>query len=164
MVNTADNPKALISGFRLSHEMLADSISQIHLSLRSYAQAKPKLRELYNNLYNHFGRQDSKLYESLSLLFVDDRPALKMLEFLTHDLKDLKIKHLIFYDQHSGEMGAGHPKSFPVEFSEFASQILARVKIEEEYLFPLIAKLPAAPGGKKPAESADFPESGEIGQ
>ena len=138
-----DDPKALITGFRLSHDMLTDSISQLQLSLRSYAQDKPKLRELYDNLHNHFARQDQKFYERLSLFFVEDRPTVKMLEFLTHDLKDLKIKYLVFYDHHSGEMGVGHPRSFPLEFNEFSAHILARIKIEEEYLFPLIAKLPA---------------------
>jgi hypothetical protein len=137
-----DDPKALITGFRLSHQMLTDSISQIQLSLRSYSQAKPKLRELYSNLHNHFSRQDQKLYERLSIFYAEDRPTTKMLEFLAHDLKDFKIKYLVFSDQHTGEMGGGHPRSFPAEFIEFANSILARIKIEEDYLFPLLEKLP----------------------
>ena len=96
MVNTDDELKTLIVGLRLSHQMLTDSITQIQLSLRSYPQAKSKLRELYNSLHNHFSRQDQKLYDRLSLYYMDDRPTIKKLEFLTHDLKDLKVKYLIF--------------------------------------------------------------------
>jgi|SRR3989338_6923642 len=144
MENAADQPKNLITGFRINHEILTDSISQIQLSLRSYNQAKPKLRELYNNLHNHFARQDPKFYERLALHYIEDRPATKMLEFLMHDLKDFKVRYLIFYDQHSGEMGAGHPRSFSFEFNEFANSILARIKIEVDYLFPLLEKLTGA--------------------
>ena len=161
MENTDDQPRNLITGFRLSHEILTDSISQIHQSLRSYNQAKPKLRDLYNNLHNHFARQDPKFYERLVLHYIDDRPATKMLEFLTHDLKDFKIKYLVFYDQHTGEMGGGHPRSFPMEFNEFSASILARVKIEEEYLFPLIEKLPGEAGSGKKPKRTEIEEIGE---
>jgi hypothetical protein len=141
MAASHDDSKALITGFRLSHQSLVDSIAQIQLSLRSYSQAKPKLREFYSNLHNHFARQDQKFYDRLALYYADDRPATKMLDFLTHDLKDLKVKYLVFSDQHTGEMGPGHPRRFPLEFTEFASQILARIKIEDEYLLPLVEKL-----------------------
>ena len=141
MVKSPEDTKALMIGFRLSHQALTDSIAQIQLSLRSYGQAKPKLREFYSNLQSHFARQDQKLYDRLSSYYVGDRPTIKMLEFLTHDLRDLKVKYLIFSDQHTGEMGPGHPRSFPVEFTEFANHILARIKVEEDYLFPLLEKV-----------------------
>ena len=150
MVNVDDDVKRLITGFKLSHQLLTDSIAQIQLSLRSYAQAKPKLREFYDNLHNHFSRQDQKLYERLSLRYVDERPTIKMLEFLIHDLKDLKVKYLVFYDQHSAEMAGGHPRSFPVDFNEFADNVLARIKIEEDYLLPLLEKLSAT--GRKASD------------
>src|SRR6185436_18756957 len=107
MAKIHDDPKALVTGFRISHQMLIDTISQIQLSLRSYHQLKPKLRELYGNLHNHFSRQDPKFYEQLLAHYATDRTAVKMLEFLTHDLKDIKVKYLIFSDQHTGEMGGG---------------------------------------------------------
>ena len=141
MINTDDAPKILITRLKLSHQMLTDLISQIQLLLRSYNQAKPKLRELYKNLQDHFGIQDTKFYERLSLHFVDDRESAKMLEFLLHDLKDFKIKYLVFYDQHPAEMIGGHPRMFPLEFTEFAKNILSRITMEEDYLFSLLEKL-----------------------
>ena len=150
-MNNDESPKSLIDGFKLSHQMLTDCISQVQLVTRSYPLAKQKLKELYSNLLNHFTRQDHRLYDRLSLFYIDDRQATKMLEFLTHDLKDLKIRYLVFFDLHPGEMTGGHPRTFPLDFNEFAKSILARIKMEEDYLFPLLEKLP----GKSviPAES-----------
>lgn len=138
---TDDDPKTLITGIKLSHQMLIDSIAQIQLSLRSYNQAKPKLRDFYKNLQNHFSRQDAALYDRLSLYFIADRQATKMLEFLILDLKEIKIKYLVFYDLHSGEALGGHPRTFPLDFTEFANSILSRIKMEEDYFFPLVEKL-----------------------
>jgi hypothetical protein len=139
---TDDDPKTIIQGLKVSHQMLVESILQIQLSLRAYNQAKPKLRDLYKTLQNHFGREDAGFYDRLSLYYADDRQSTKMLEFLVHDLKDLKIRYLVFYDLHSAEMSGGHPRTFPLDFTEFSQSILSRIKMEEDYLFPLLEKMP----------------------
>ena len=68
--------------------------------------------------------------------------ALKMLEFLSHDLKDIKVKFLLFSDRHSGEVLDLSARSFPKDLQDFMKEIIDRFNAEEEYLFPLIAKLP----------------------
>ncbi len=135
-------PKNLMAGFRTSHQGLVNNIDQIQLNLRDYLRVKPHLRELHANLLIHFNRQNKDLFDRLATLYEDDRQASKMLEFLLHDLKDLKVKYLVFYDQHSGELADTHSRNFPKNFMEFAGAILSRVKIEEEYMFPLLEKLP----------------------
>ena len=142
MIDTRDDAKTLITGLKVSHQMLIEAISQIQLCLRSYAQTKPKLRDFYNVLLNHFSCQDHKFYDRLALHYVDDRQSTKMLEFIIHDFKDLKVRYLVFYDLHSAEMTGGHPRSFPIDFTEFSTHVLGRIKVEEDYLFPLLEKLP----------------------
>lgn len=135
-------PKNLMAGFKTSHQALVNSVDQIQLNMRDYLRVKPHLRELHANLLAHFSRQNHVLFEQLNALNKDDRQASKMLEFLELDLRDLKIRYLVFYDQHSGELADSHGRNFTKNFTEFAGAILGRVKIEEEYMFPLLEKLP----------------------
>lgn len=131
----------MVKSLKVSHQMLAESVSQIQSASRSYSQAKPLLRDFYEKLLNHFSRQGGTFYESLFQFYQDDRPSGKMLEFLLHDLKDLKVRYLVFYELHAAEMTGGHPKTFSLDFAEFSGAILARIRMEEDYLLPLLEKI-----------------------
>ncbi|OGX24539.1 MAG: hypothetical protein A3D10_08280 [Omnitrophica WOR_2 bacterium RIFCSPHIGHO2_02_FULL_48_11] len=109
---------------------------------RSYNQAKPILRGLHEQLLNYFARQDQKILDQLYSFYIDDRSSYKLVEFLEHDLKDIKIKLLIFYDKHTGEVADMNARSFPLDFQKFLQEIINRMNVEEEYLFPLLEKLP----------------------
>ena len=103
-----------------------------------------EMQHLTEKILQHLARQDKTMMDRLVEFYRDDRAASKMLEFLIHDLKDLKVKYLVFYDLHSAELTGGRPRSFPLDFTEFAKGILSRITIEEDYLFPLLEKLPEA--------------------
>jgi len=133
----------LVSGFRVSHQAIVDIFDRTQLVARSYLQAKPFIREMEAILLVHFNHQDKELFDRLRELFRSDRESEKMIEFLTHDLKDIKIKFLIFFEKHSGEVLDTNWRSFPVDFLQFHREVLARIKVEESYLFPLIVKLPS---------------------
>lgn len=136
------NSEELLTSLRTSHQEIVDSIDQIQPLLRSYSPAKARIREMHKRVLDHFGRQTGKLFDELRAFYKADREALKLIEFLIHDLKDVKIKYLVFADEHSGELSDVKARSFPKDFSGFSSAILGRIKIEEEYLFPLLEKLP----------------------
>ena len=89
-----------------------------------------------------WGRQNEEFWEQLNSFYKDNREATKMLEFLIHNLKDLKVKYLIFFDIYNDEWGHVGSKNFSKDFMNFAEEILVRIKLEEEYLFPLLEKLP----------------------
>ena len=130
-----------VESFRSGHNSILHTVEQLQNVARTYLQAKPILRALHVQLLNYFSQQDQKMLDELYAFYVDDRPSYKLVEFLEHDLKDIKIKCLIFYDKHSGEVADLNARSFPLDFQNFLQEILDRMNVEEEYLFPLLEKL-----------------------
>ena len=138
MKETADS----LRQFKVAHQSILETIDQIQQSVRFYNQVKPHIRILEDQLLVYFGKQDENLYGPLIVHYAANREATKMIEFLRLDLRDLKIKLLIFFDQHSGEMGDQHARNFPKDFMEFAAAVIGRMRIEEDYLFPLLQNFP----------------------
>ena len=136
--------KDAVVSFKSGHQEIVGIIAQMQSALRSYPEAKPSIRKMNEILLAHLGRQDNIFFDKLNSFYQSDRQAIKMIEFLIHDLKDMKIKFLIFFDEYSGEMADRGSKNFPRDFTQFSSDVLGRIKIEEEYLFPLLEKLSAA--------------------
>jgi len=128
----------IITRFKVRHQSIIDSLDQVQMLARSYVMAKPKIRELSEKLLAHFTGQNDELFEQLRQCHQLDRQALKMIEFLVHDLKDFKVRYLIFFEKHSGGMLDMSAKTFPKDLSDFARDIITRLKMEEEYLFPLL--------------------------
>ena len=73
--------------------------------------------------------------------FADNRPAIKMIEFLRHDLKELKIKTFGFFEQY----GYGNPleqgRNFPRDLRWYMQLISDRFSVEEDYLVPLLKRM-----------------------
>lgn len=134
--------QAIITRFKVRQQSIIDTLDQVQMLARSYVAAKPKIREMNEKLLAHFAGQNDELFEQLHTYHRLDRSALKMIEFLIHDLKEIKVKYLIFFEKHSGGMLDMSARTFPKDFSDFAREITTRFKIEEEYLFPLLEKIP----------------------
>jgi hypothetical protein len=130
-----------LNQFSLAHGSLLEVIDHIQPFVRSYAEVRLKLRELEKRLFLFFGKEDKAFFDTLYVFYEEDRPSSKMIDFLIHDLKELKINYLTFFDQHSAEATALHARSFPKDFSIFSDQIIGRIKIEQEYLLPLLEKM-----------------------
>ena len=130
----------LILRFRTGHRAIKMTLSQIQIVARSYSRAKPLLHELSEVLLAHWGQQHEAFWDRLNIFYVDDRERTKMLEFLTHSLKDLKVRYMVFFDQYTGEWGDVGSRNFVKDFTNFSDEVIARIKIEEEYLFPLIER------------------------
>ncbi|MDP8266485.1 MAG: hypothetical protein P9M07_06005 [Candidatus Aceula meridiana] len=133
-------PENYFQTLKVGHQFIVEALSEVQPFLRSYPEAKPRLRALSESLAVFLGHQDKRMFDALYDFYKNDRPSTKMIDFLLHDLKDLKIKYLIFFDKHSGEVLSHHKNSFPKDFMDFQSQVLGRLKIEEEYLFPLLKR------------------------
>ena len=132
---------SLIKSLRASHDAITEVIAQAEPILRFYNKVKPLLRELNALALSHFTRQDTALYRKLEEFYAGDRPSLKMVEFLLFDLKELKVGYLYFFDRHTGEMGDRESRGFPAEFMAFSRQLLGRIKMEQDYLIPLIERM-----------------------
>ena len=125
-----------------AHRSILETIDRLQLNLRNYPQAKPLIRELHQKLLAHFGQQNESLLAPLKDYYSGHRNEAKMIEFLEFDLKEIKIKLLVFYDQHSGELEDTNSRSFPGDFNDFSGFIMGRIKMEADYLIPLLGKLP----------------------
>ncbi len=135
----------LVANFKTGHQSIVNILEDVQMSARSYAQAKPKIRAMNELTLVHLGRQNDELFDQLRFFYRLDREKTKMVEFLAHDLKDAKIRYLIFSEKHSGELRDLGTPDFPKNFNEFLKEILARIKIEEDYLLPLLKELPSQP-------------------
>jgi len=132
----------IITRFKVRHQSIIDTLDQVQVLARSYVMAKPKIREMSEKLLAHFSGQDDELFDQLRTTHALDRQSLKIIEFLIYDLRDFKVKYLIFFEKHSGEILDMSARTFPKDLSDFAREIITRFKIEEEYLFPLLEKIP----------------------
>ena len=135
-------PSTIIASFQSGHRAILQSLDQIYQVVRAYPQAKPRLRELNSIVLAHLGRQNKQMLDQLQVHYHDNRQASKMLEFLIHDLKEIKIKYLVFFDKHSGEMADINARNFSRDFQEFSGELIHRLKMEEEYFFPLLVEVP----------------------
>lgn len=131
----------IVINLKTSHQAIVNEIDSIQSSCRTYTAAKPHLREMSKILLAHFSRQNDPFFDRLRVRVADDRQAVKMIEFLAHDTKDIKVKFLVFFDRYSGDMADIGSRTFPKDFTDFAREILSRIRVEEDYLFPLIARL-----------------------
>ena len=132
----------VIRKIKTAHRSILETIDQLQINLRNYHQAKPMIRELHLKLMAHFGQQDHSLFVPLKDYYSKERTSVKMIEFLEFDLREIKVRLLVFYDQHSGELGDTNASSFPRDFADFSGLILGRISMEEKYLIPLLEKLP----------------------
>lgn len=139
--HTAMIPESLIEDLKTGHQSIVDAVDRLQKVVRSYAQAKPLIREMREGLMAHFARQNDSLFDQLQVFYRSDREVIKTIEFLICDLKDIKIKYLVFFDRYSGEIADLGSNTFPVDFLAFARELMARIKAEEDYLLPLIAKI-----------------------
>jgi hypothetical protein len=137
------SPADLITSVRRSHEGILSLIDQTGTVVRIYSQARNILRDLEEHLSAHLRRQDREFYQRLKDHYAQERESLKMIEFLVHDLKEIKIKSLIFFEKHATNTGnLAAARFFPRDFMEFKEAIINRIKIEEEYLIPLLFNMP----------------------
>ena len=136
--------RSLVSELSVIHQYVIEGMNKIEEVLRSpYQQVRPSIRKIQDVLFMYFGKQDDKFFKALTQHYHSDRESIKMIEFLIHDLKEVKIKFLIFFDKYTGEMADRGSHSFPREFMQFSNEVMARIRREEDYLFPLLTKLPS---------------------
>lgn len=133
---------ALVNSLKEGHSAIVDTLDQVQMVARSYVEAKPRIREMDARLLVHYRRQNDDFFEQLRDFYHENRKATKMIEFLIHDLKDFKVKHFAFFEKHSGEALDMSARTFPKDFDDFSQDVIVRLKIEEDYLFPLVERLP----------------------
>ena len=127
--------------FQQSHQAILGDLARIELTARFYSNARALLVGLRETLQLHLGRQDESFFSRLRDAVSEDRQAVKLLEFLVFDLKEVKVAFLVFFDRYDGYPTPGEGKTFPKDFREFSAIVVRRLQAEEDYLFPLFKRL-----------------------
>lgn len=133
--------KEIIVTFHLAHDAILGVLVQVQ-SVRAYPQARRNLRELQEQIFPHLKRQD-EILKRLAAHYAGQRDQSKIIEFLVYELKELRIKSLIFFDTYETAAGEVAARNFSKEFLEFSRAVVNRLKMEEDYLLPLLPGLPA---------------------
>jgi hypothetical protein len=135
----AVSPDACVNQYRLSQEAVLAAVLKMKEWLRDPAATRRSWPALREQLFTFFGRQDRGFFSALQEFFARDREAEKMLEFLECDLKELKLT-LAELEAKYGEGGAAARRVAPRDFTELAGRVVGRIRLEEEYLVPLLEK------------------------
>lgn len=126
----------IFSKLQLGQQAIIDDMDQIQTSIQNYNEVKPKLRMLYDHLFLHFSYQNNELLVALKAHVLEDRQKSKILDFLEQDIKEAKVRLLAFVDEFPADMGDIRPISFPKKFTDFSRDIMMRMQMERQYLFP----------------------------
>ncbi|MGE0267618.1 MAG: hypothetical protein AB7S78_04085 [Candidatus Omnitrophota bacterium] len=115
----------LKESLRSGHSLILQQIDQCKTDRKSSA-ASEQFRVLEQIMLAHMSLQTSDIYKSLFNHLNRERLQVKVLEYLEYDLKVLKIKLLGFIETPAKT------------FFELSNDLMARVTVEKEYLFPLV--------------------------
>lgn len=124
--------------FQQGHHTILQSVDKVQIAARSYSAGRAAFTEFGEVLLAHFRKQDVPFFRALQEFFAEDREALKMIEFLIVDLKDMKVRYLIFDDRYGLYPTGNDARTFAKDFRELADAVIGRIRLEEEYLFPLL--------------------------
>ncbi|MEW5894677.1 MAG: hypothetical protein AB1650_02800 [Candidatus Omnitrophota bacterium] len=128
----------MMNSFKTFHNEILSELNSILDVVRDYQKAFPILKELEKVLGEFMRLQGPKLYGALKARYSDDREAIKMLEFLEHDMNEMKLEFWSFLEEYSDHPAPIAIKNFPRRFLAFSERVISRIKIEEEYFFPLL--------------------------
>jgi len=132
------NDKQLVADLRQGHLDLIEMLAYMESNIRSFPAIEPAILKLQNQLLNHLKLQNDQLIEDLSEYYGHDQEKKKMVEFFIFDTRELKIKVITFVEKFVGTKSEALIHLFPKEGMELAKDIRLRLKLEEDYLFPLI--------------------------
>ncbi len=123
---------------RCVHADILVRIDRIRQCDHSYDLASPLLVDFYETLLNYVNLQVGPVYQDLCSQNFKNNEILKILEFLEHDITELRLEILQFYERFSPQTNPIQARAFPMEFRQFSSRIIQRIEMEEERLFPLL--------------------------
>ena len=128
----------LLKKLKFGHQVILQTFNRVRVNIRTTDILKPTIQQLQEIVLIHLAKQNDEMFEKLNACFQEDRQQIKMLEFLSVDLKDIKVKALTFFDRYGPDARQAVWRLPPQELSGFEKDMMARIKSEEEYLFPLL--------------------------
>jgi len=137
--------------FQKKHRAIEDTVYAILGSIRSQSVVRARMRLLSEQIASYLSYQEDGFYTHMNKSYAGNHQALKMLEFLSNDVKYIMSRYLKFFDRFSEDKDVAVWRNFPREFSTFSRELMARFQVEKDYLFPLMDQLHMTPPEQPPA-------------
>ncbi|MCB9771265.1 MAG: hypothetical protein H6754_01750 [Candidatus Omnitrophica bacterium] len=131
----------VVESFLLRQETVLHALEQLQSLRNNYREARKISGECREKMFYYFRVQDEKFYKSLEDFFAENRPALKMIEFLTLDLKEVKVKTFNFFVKYGVDNPLEQGRNFARDLRVYRQEILHRFRVEESYLLPLLKRM-----------------------
>ncbi len=127
--------------FRQRRDVINLSLLELASLRNDYRNARQKTGECREIIYNYLGRQDERFYTKLKNFYNENRPALKIIEFLTQDIKQLKVQTFGFFEKYGPANPLEQGRNFARDLREYCQLISDRFRMEEDYLVPLLKRM-----------------------
>ena len=131
----------VVESFLLRQENVLHTLEQLQSVRNNYREARKISGECREKLFYYLRMQDEKFYKSLEDFYGENRPALKMIEFLTVDLKEVKVKTFNFFVKYGVDNPLEQGRNFARDLRVYRQEILQRFRAEESYLLPLLKRM-----------------------
>jgi hypothetical protein len=131
----------LIEAFHRREEMIMRSLLRLQALRHNYRAARLLTGECREMMYSYLKRQDDQFYAQMSQFYHDNRPALKMIEFLTVDIKELRVATFAFFEQYGVANPLEQGRNFIRDLRGYKQVVLERFRVERDYLMPLLVRM-----------------------
>jgi hypothetical protein len=131
----------LVEVFRQRRDVVNHSLLQLASFRHDYRSARQKTGECREMIYSYLKRQDEQFYAKLSSFYQENRPALKIIEFLTLDTKGLKVQTFSFFEKYGTANTLEQGRNFARDLREYMQLLSNRFRLEEDYLVPLLKRM-----------------------
>lgn len=134
--------EALIEQLRRQRESILRSLLRLRSLAHHYREARKWTGGCREEVYLYLGRQGDAFYDHLREYYKENRPALKIIEFLIQDLKELKVKSFIFFEKYGADNPLEQGRHFVRDLREYQQTVEDRFRAEDDYLNPILQRIP----------------------
>lgn len=133
--------KDLVELFHRREEMIVRSLLRLQALRHNYRAARLLTGECREMIYSYLKRQDEQFYATMTEFYRENRSALKMIEFLTVDIKELRVATFAFFEQYGVANPLEQGRNFARDLRGYKQIVLERFRVETDYLLPLLKRM-----------------------
>ncbi|MCB9757754.1 MAG: hypothetical protein H6753_04930 [Candidatus Omnitrophica bacterium] len=131
----------LLETFHHREEAILHSLLRLQALRHNYRAARLLTGETREMIYSYLKRQDDHFYTMMTEFYRDNRSALKMIEFLTVDIKEVRVATFAFFEQYGVANPLEQGRNFARDLRQYKELMINRFRIERDYLLPLLKRI-----------------------
>ena len=131
----------LVEAFHRREEMILHSLLRLQALRHNYRAVRLLTGECREMIYSYLKRQDDQFYSRMTEFYGENRSALKMIEFLIVDIKELKVATFAFFEQYGVANPLEQGRNFARDLRGYKQVVSERFRVEGDYLLPLLMRM-----------------------